>query len=511
MKNVDLAIIGAGIAGIFAAYKVVSERPDLKVVVVEEGLDIRRRSCPIISGKVSSCAHCKICSIMRGFGGAGAFSDGKFNFTTEFGGWLTDYLSDKEVMELISEVDRINVAFGATKDVHSTFTPEAELIRKKALGLDIHLLNARCKHLGTDRNREVLIRQYDYLNERAELLFNTHVEEIIPLKKGRPLAVSDVGTKAEKKSREALSASDAEQEKPSSCPESMRAAKKRGEQDCPDCFLIKTTGGEICATKLIAAPGRAGAEWFSSQCARLGLPMANNQVDLGVRVELPALVFKDITDAMYEAKLKYQTRQYRDIVRTFCMNPCGYVVAENTDGIITVNGHSFEDPQRRSENTNFALLVSNRFTEPFNEPYRYGKHIASLSNMLGGGVILQRLGDLLDGRRTTAHRMLKSFVRPTLQATPGDLSLVLPKRHLDNIIEMLQVLDKLAPGTANADTLLYGVEVKFYSARLSLDANFETEMPGFYAIGDGAGITRGLSQAGASGLKAGTAVLSELR
>ncbi len=510
MKNVDLAIIGAGIAGIFAAYKVVSERPDLKVVVVEQGLDIRQRSCPIITGKVSSCVHCKICSIMRGFGGAGAFSDGKFNFTTEFGGWLTDYLPEKQVMELISEVDKINVAFGASQDVHSTFTPEAELIRKKALGLDIHLLNARCKHLGTDRNREVLIHQYDYLNERAELLFDTRVEDIIPLKNGQPLAVSDAETKVEKQSREALCASDAEQEKPSSRPASMRSTQKRGEQDCPDQFLLKTNRGEICASKLIAAPGRAGAEWFSAQCTKLGLPMANNQVDLGVRVELPALVFKDITDAMYEAKLKYQTRQYRDIVRTFCMNPYGYVVAENTDGIITVNGHSFEDPQRRSENTNFALLVSNRFTEPFNEPYRYGKHIASLSNMLGGGVIMQRLGDLLDGRRTTAHRMLKSFVRPTLQATPGDLSLVLPKRHIDNIIEMLQVLDKLAPGTANADTLLYGVEVKFYSARLSLDANFETELPGFYAIGDGAGITRGLSQAGASGLKAGTAVLSEL-
>lgn len=510
MKNVDLAIIGAGIAGIFAAYKVVSERPDLKVVVVEQGLDIRQRSCPIITGKVSSCVHCKICAIMRGFGGAGAFSDGKFNFTTEFGGWLTDYLSDQEVMELISEVDKINVTFGASKDVHSTFTPEAELIRKKALGLDIHLLNARCKHLGTDRNREVLIHQYDYLNERAELLFDTRVEEIIPLKNGKPLAVTNAGIKAEKRSREALCASDAEQEKPSSRPASLRSSQKRQEQDCPDQFLLRTNRGEICATKLIAAPGRAGAEWFSAQCAKLGLPMANNQVDLGVRVELPALVFKDITDAMYEAKLKYQTRQYRDIVRTFCMNPYGYVVAENTDGIITVNGHSFEDPQRRSENTNFALLVSNRFTEPFNEPYRYGKHIASLSNMLGGGVIMQRLGDLLDGRRTTAHRMLKSFVRPTLQATPGDLSLVLPKRHIDNIIEMLQVLDKLAPGTANADTLLYGVEVKFYSARLSLDANFETELPGFYAIGDGAGITRGLSQAGASGLKAGTAVLSEL-
>jgi hypothetical protein len=229
-----------------------------------------------------------------------------------------------------------------------------------------------------------------------------------------------------------------------------------------------------------------------------------------VRVELPALVFKDITDAMYEAKLKYMTRRYKDIVRTFCMNPYGYVVTENTDGIMTVNGHSFNDPNLRSENTNFALLVSNRFTEPFNEPYRYGKHIASLSNMLGGGVMMQRLGDLRDGRRTNAHRMSKSFVKPTLDATPGDLSLVLPKRHLDNILEMLEVLDRLAPGTANSDTLLYGVEVKFYSARLELTNEFETGLRNFFAIGDGAGITRGLSQAGASGLHAARAILKRL-
>lgn len=505
MKETDIAIIGAGLAGIFAAWEIVSKRPDLKVTMIEQGQPIRKRKCPIVSGKVKTCIHCPTCAIMRGFGGAGAFSDGKFNFTTEFGGWLTDYLPRETVMELIEEVDRVNQSLGATEEVHSTFTPAAEEIRRRALGYDIHLLNARCKHLGTDKNYEVIVRLYDHLNEQIEILCDTSVEEIIPLRKGQPCEpAGEEKTAVEAAEKPDLTASDAQQEK---APENSNGEMRKRPSDS---FLLRTSAGEIRCKRLIAAPGRAGAEWFSGQCKKLGMQLFNNQVDLGVRVELPALVFKDITDAMYEAKLKYQTKQYRDIVRTFCMNPYGYVVAENTDGIITVNGHSFDDPERRSENTNFALLVSNRFTEPFNEPYRYGKHIASLSNMLGGGVLVQRLGDLLDGRRTTEHRMHKSFVRPTLDATPGDLSLVLPKRHIDNIVEMLQALDKLAPGTANSDTLLYGVEVKFYSSRLLLDDRFETEFTGFYAAGDGAGITRGLSQAGASGIRAGRSVVESM-
>lgn len=509
MKETDIAIIGAGLAGIFAAWEIVSRRPDLKVTMIEQGQPIRKRKCPIVSGKVKSCIHCPTCAIMRGFGGAGAFSDGKFNFTTEFGGWLTDYLPHETVMELIEEVDRVNRSLGATEEVHSTFTPAAEEIRRRALGYDIHLLNAKCKHLGTDKNYEVLVRQYDYLNERAEILSGTTVQEIIPMLNGEPCTLSAPAKNSiqtEKDRVSDLKASDAQQEQ---APENGNGNGQNSKWQ-PDYYVLQTTAGDIRCKRLIAAPGRAGAEWFSGQCKKLGMQLFNNQVDLGVRVELPALVFKDITDAMYEAKLKYQTKQYRDIVRTFCMNPYGYVVAENTDGIITVNGHSYDDPELRSDNTNFALLVSNRFTEPFNEPYRYGKHIASLSNMLGGGVLVQRLGDLLDGRRTTEHRMHKSFVRPTLDATPGDLSLVLPKRHIDNIVEMLQVLDKLAPGTANSDTLLYGVEVKFYSSRLLLDDRFETEFSGFYAIGDGAGITRGLSQAGACGIRAGRAVVESM-
>lgn len=458
--NYDVVIIGGGLAGIFAGYELITSRPDLKVALLEQGSDIKHRSCPIIEKKANSCVGCRTCAIMRGFGGAGAYSDGKFNFTTQFGGWLNDYLPDQEVMDLIEYVDRINQRFGATDQVFSTFTPEAERIRHLAISVDLHLLDARCKHLGTERNREILAAQFDFLQERLELLCDTKVTNIEPA----------------------------------------------GEEG----FVLETTRGEFKCKHLIAAPGRAGAEWFSDQCHRLGLNQINNQVDIGVRVELPAIVFREITDAVYEAKMHYRTKQYKDIVRTFCMNPYGYVVTENTDGIITVNGHSYTDPALRSENTNFALLVSNKFTSPFREPYQYGKRIASLSNMLGGGVLVQRFGDLIDGRRSNSHRMVQSFVQPTLEATPGDLSLVLPKRHLDNIIEMIQTLDKIAPGTANHDTLLYGVEVKFYSSRLHLTSELETELPGFYAVGDGAGITRGLSQAGASGVIAARSILSRI-
>ncbi|NLA71084.1 MAG: FAD-dependent oxidoreductase, partial [Clostridiaceae bacterium] len=361
MKKVDVAIIGAGLAGIFAAYELVSERPDLKILLLEQGDPIAKRECPILQGKVKSCINCKPCAVMRGFGGAGAFSDGKFNFTTEFGGWLTDYLEASVVLSLIDEVNAVNKKFGASNTVYSTETPEGEAIRRRALSHDIHLLNARCMHLGTENNRKILERLYEWLNEHVELSCNTHVSQIIPMKAGEPVHhLNGI---------------------------------------IPDSYELETSKGRVACDILIAAPGRSGAEWFSDMCTELHLPLINNQVDIGVRVELPALVFKDITDVMYEAKLKYMTRGYNDIVRTFCMNPYGYVVTENTDGIITVNGHSFDDPALRSENTNFALLVSNRFTEPFKEPYRYGKHIASLSNMLGGGVMVQRLGDLKNGRR----------------------------------------------------------------------------------------------------------------
>ena len=458
----DVMILGTGEAGIYAAYELSLKCPGARVLVVDQGADIYHRSCPIVAGKVKSCIQCKVCGTMCGFGGAGAFSDGKFNFTTAFGGWLTDFLDEREVMDLIDYVDALNVKHGATTEVYSTSTPAARELEKRALEHDLHLLQARCKHLGTENNLRILTNIYEGLRDKLEFRFSTEVTHI---------AQADGG---------------------------YRLTTARGE--------------EISCRYLIAAPGRSGAEWFSNQCKELGLELLNNQVDIGVRVELPASVFEHITDVVYESKLVYRTKQYGDQVRTFCMNPYGHVVAENVEGINTVNGHSYADPKLRSENTNFALLVSNRFTSPFNEPYRYGKHIASLSNMLAGGVLVQRFGDLVSGIRTNEHRMSKSFVHPTLTAAvPGDLSLALPKRQLDDIIEMIYQLDKLAPGTANYDTLLYGAEVKFYSARLALSNELETALPGFFAVGDGAGVTRGLAQAGASGVKVAQVISERLK
>ncbi len=446
VKKYDVAIIGGGPAAIYAGWEFMVKYPDLSVLIVEEGHPVDKRFCPLAAGKADHCLRCVPCAIMRGFGGAGAFSDGKYNFTTEFGGWLPDYLPKKTVMDLIDYVDSINCSNGAPGE---TYTTKNSSIRRLALGCDLHLLNGKVRHLGTENNLQIMENIYRILREKADILCDTKVENF----------------------------------------------RKEG-----DLFCLETTAGQFRSDYLIAAPGRAGAEWFTEQGRKLGLSFTNNAVDVGVRVEVPALVFKHITDEVYEAKLQYRTKQYNDLVRTFCMNPNGYVVAENTDGIVTVNGHSYADPELQSENTNFALLVSNKFTEPFTEPHQYGKRIASFSNMLGGGVLLQRFGDLIKGRRTNERRLAKSFTRPTLSATPGDLSLVLPKRQLDDIIEMIYALDKIAPGMANDDTLLYGVEVKFYSARMELDDHLETKIPNLFAVGDGAGITRGLSQASASGV-----------
>lgn len=457
----DVAILGCGEAGIFAGYELNRRAPGLKILIVDQGHDIYHRSCPIVAGRVKACINCPVCHTMCGFGGAGAFSDGKYNFTTAFGGWLTDFMPREEVMELIDYVDSVNTAHGATREVFSTATPEARALQRKALEFDLHLLQARVKHLGTENNLRILTNIYEGLREKIDFRFRT--------------AVRDIET--------------------------------AGGGYC----LVTADGDRFLSRYLIAAPGRSGAEWFAGQCQKLELPMTNNQIDIGVRVELPAVIFEHITDVVYESKLIYRTERYGDQVRTFCMNPYGHVVSENVEGIITVNGHSYSDPKLRSENTNFALLVSNHFTSPFNEPYRYGKHIASLSNMLAGGVLVQRFGDLVKGVRSNDHRMSKSTTRPTLTAAvPGDLSLALPKRQLDDIIEMIYALDKLAPGTANHDTLLYGAEVKFYSARLKLTTELETTLPNFFAAGDGAGITRGLAQAGASGVRAARSILARL-
>ena len=460
--NYDVAIIGCGTAGIFAGYELITSHPELKIVNFEQGGDIYSRHCPIVAGKVNKCVHCAVCDTMCGFGGAGAFSDGKYNFTTEFGGWLTDFMEKSEVMDLINYVDTINMKYGATDKTFSTDSPEAKALCREALKYDLHLLQAKVKHLGTERNLDILRNIYEDLKNKIEYRFNTAIESI--------------------------------------------------DRDGEGYRLTTKNGDEVCCKYLIAAPGRSGAEWFANECKKLGIHLINNQVDIGVRVELPATVFEHITNVVYESKLLYRTKQYGDRVRTFCMNPYGHVVAENVEGINTVNGHSYSDPALRSENTNFALLVSNRFTEPFNEPYRYGKHIASLSNMLSGGVLVQRFGDLVNGIRTNEHRLAQSFTRPTLSAAvPGDLSLALPKRQLDDIIEMIYALDKIAPGTANYDTLLYGAEVKFYSSRLELSGELETGFTNFFAVGDGAGVTRGLAQAGASGVKAAQVICERIR
>lgn len=445
----DVCIIGGGPAAIFAAYEFKLKYPSINVVLIEEGHEIKKRSCPISTGKVKQCISCKPCDIMRGFGGAGAFSDGKYNFTTEFGGWLTDYIEADEVVKLIDYVDELNLAQGAPAEY---FTTKNSKVGHNALKYDLHLLSAKVRHLGTENNFKILEQIYEELKNHIKMIFNTKVENIVYDKNEFVL------------------------------------------------FTNNTKLENLTCDYVVAAPGRAGAEWFSGQCKKLGLKLINNQVDVGVRVEIPADIFAHITDEVYEAKLVYRTKQYGDLVRTFCMNPNGYVVAENTDGIITVNGHSYRDPAKHSKNTNFALLVSNTFTEPFKEPLQYGKSIASFSNMLGGGVLVQRFGDLVKGRRTNERRLQKSFTRPTLDATPGDLSLVLPKRHMDNVIEMIYALDKVAPGMANDDTLLYGVEVKFYSSRLELSNKLETKIKNLFAVGDGAGVTRGLSQASASGV-----------
>ena len=459
----DVIILGCGEAGVFAGYELIHQNPGLNILIVDQGQDIYRRSCPIVAGKTRSCVDCKVCHTMCGFGGAGAFSDGKYNFTTAFGGWLTDFMSEGEVMSLIDYVDKINVLHGATEEMYSTDTPEAKALQKKALEHDLHLLQAKVKHLGTENNLRILTNIYEGMKDQVKFRFDTAITTISQAEGGGY----------------ALDSADGER------------------------FLCKW---------LIAAPGRSGAEWFSGQCQNLGLTLLNNQIDIGVRVELPALVFEHITDVVYESKLIYRTKQYGDPVRTFCMNPYGHVVAENVEGIHTVNGHSYSDPALRSQNTNFALLVSNRFTKPFNQPYRYGKHIASLSNMLAGGVLVQRFGDLVRGVRSNEHRMSKSTTKPTLTAAiPGDLSLALPKRQLDDIIEMIYALDKLAPGTANYDTLLYGAEVKFYSARLQLTEELETQLPNLFAAGDGAGVTRGLAQAGASGVRVAQVISQRIK
>ena len=445
--NYDVIIIGAGPGGIFAAYELVQKKQDMKVAVFEAGHTLDKRSCPVDGEKIKGCIGCKSCSIMSGFGGAGAFSDGKYNITNDFGGTLFEYIGKKQALELMHYVDGINLKFGG--EGTKLYSTAGTRFKTLCIQNNLHLLDASVRHLGTDINYVVLENLYAYLVDKIDFFFDTPVEGI---------EVTDGG------------------------------------------YAVKCGGASYKCEKCIVSVGRSGSKWMEKVCKELDIPTESNRVDIGVRVELPAAVFAHLTDELYESKIVYRTKQYGDKVRTFCMNPKGAVVNENTNGIITVNGHSYEDPAMQTENTNFALLVSKHFSEPFKDSNGYGESIARLSNMLGGGVIVQRFGDLIRGRRSTPKRMEDAFITPTLRATPGDLSLVLPKRLLDGIIEMIYALDKVAPGTANDDTLLYGVEVKFYNMEVEVNGKLESRHSGLYIIGDGSGITHSLSHASASGV-----------
>ena len=408
---------------------------------------MEQRHCPIDGEKVKSCIGCKTCAIMNGFGGAGAFSDGKYNITNDFGGTLYEYIGRQKALELMKYVDTINMSHGGegTK-MYSTAGTD---LKKVCLQNKLKLLDASVRHLGTDVNYVVLKNLYDEMKDHMDFFFDTPVEKI---------------------------------------------------QVKEDGYLVSTKDAEYACKKCIVSVGRSGSKWMETVCEDLEIPTKSNRVDIGVRVELPAVIFSHLTDELYESKIVYRTEKFEDNVRTFCMNPYGIVVNENTNGIVTVNGHSYDSPDLRTDNTNFALLVAKHFSEPFKDSNGYGESIARLSNMLGGGVIVQRFGDLIRGRRSTPARIAESFLTPTLSATPGDLSLVLPKRILDGIIEMIYALDKIAPGTANDDTLLYGVEVKFYNMEVELDENLQSRYPGLYIIGDGSGVTHSLSHASASGV-----------
>ena len=447
MKHYDVIIIGAGPGGIFTAYELSKLSPEKKFLVLEAGNALENRKCPIDGEKVKTCVHCPTCAIMNGFGGAGAFSDGKYNITNDFGGHLHAFIGAAQATELMYYVDAINMELGGegTK-LYSTANTR---IRKLCIQNKLHLLDASVRHLGTDKNYVVLKNLFELLKDKGDFSFCTPVERVEKAENG------------------------------------FRVYAKDEEYECD---------------RLVISVGRSGSKWMETICRDLDIATKSNRVDIGVRVELPADIFSHLTDELYESKILYRTDKYGDLVRTFCMNPYGVVVSENTNGIVTVNGHSYEDPALHTQNTNFALLVSKHFTEPFNDSTAYAENIARLSNMLGGGVMLQRFGDLISGQRSTTKRIQESFTVPTLSATPGDLSLAMPKRILDGIIEMIYALDKIAPGTANNDTLLYGVEVKFYNMEVELDRNLETRHKGLYVIGDGSGVTHSLSHASASGV-----------
>lgn len=453
----DVIIIGAGPGGIFSAYELMHKSPELKIAVFEAGNPLEKRKCPIDGEKVKSCIKCKTCAIMSGFGGAGAFSDGKYNITNAFGGTLYEHIGKEKAIQLMKYVDEINMTHGG--EGTKMYSTAGSKFKKLCMQNKLNLLEASVRHLGTDINYIVLENLYAEMKDKIDFRFNCQVDRLEKTEDG------------------------------------YRVFSKEQSDDCDRCII---------------SVGRSGSKWMETVCQDLAIPTMSNRVDIGVRVEIPAEIFSHLTDELYESKIVYRTEKFEDNVRTFCMNPYGIVVNENTKGIVTVNGHSYEDKEKQTENTNFALLVSKHFSEPFKDSNGYGESIARLSNMLGGGVIVQRFGDLIRGRRSNVKRIEEGLVRPTLAATPGDLSLVLPKRILDGIIEMIYALDKIAPGTANDDTLLYGVEVKFYNMEVDIDEDLETIHKGLYVIGDGSGVTHSLSHASASGVHVARSIISQM-
>ncbi len=459
MKHYDVIIIGAGPAGIFAALEFVSSGKGLKILIIEKGLDIEERTCPSTERR-SSCKACPECGLLCGWGGAGAFSDGKLNLSGEIGGNLSQYLDDSKLQELIEYTDGLYVKYGAPSRVYGGDREGVDALKERVGKIGLTLIPSRIRHIGTDRCPGLLKKIKAELNSRVDILFSRNVKKIL-VENGKTVGI------------------------------------EAGD------------GDTIYADFVIAAPGREGALWLEKQAKTMGLSLLKNPVDIGVRVELPAPVLEPLTKITYEPKLVFHTKKFNDRIRTFCVNPYGEVVKEYVKGIWTVNGHSYSDI--KTGNTNFALLVGTHFTEPFDEPHLYGRYVARLANLLGKGVLLQRLGDLQAGRRSTAARIARGHVKPTLvEAVPGDLSFALPHRYITDILEMLKIMDKIAPGVNSGHTLLYGIEVKFYSRQLKLDNCLETEIENLFTIGDGAGVSRGLIQASASGIIAARAILKRV-
>ena len=464
MNQADVIIIGAGPSGIFCAYELIKEKPDMKILMIEKGRPIEKRVCPKRKTKV--CVGCKPCSITTGFAGAGAFSDGKLSLSPDVGGNLPEILGYDRAQELIRESDDIYLKFGADQNVYGIDKQkEIEEILRKAITANLKLIECPIRHLGTEEGYKIYTRLQEHLIEQGvHMLFNTMVDDIIIENGVVKAVVTD--------SKETYSA------------------------------------GEI-----IAAIGREGSDWFSHICSRHGIETEVGTVDIGVRVEVRDEVMEFLNKNLYEAKLVYYTPTFDDKVRTFCTNPSGEVATEYYEnGLAVVNGHAYKSKEYKTNNTNFALLVSKNFTKPFKTPIEYGKHIAQLSNMLcDGKILVQAFGDFQRGRRTTEERLCRNNLIPTLKdAVPGDLSLVLPHRIMVDIKEMILALDKVTPGIASDETLLYGVEVKFYSNKVVVNTDFETSVQGLRAIGDGASVTRGLQQASANGISVARSILNKM-